>query len=301
MNIDSRRLAVLLAVSRTGGVLAAADVLGISPSAVSQQIGRLEAETGVRVLDRLPGGSALTPAGRILADAAERVESSLGEARRALAALENPVAGTVVVGSIQSVIRAILVPILAGLGQSLPGVDLVVREVAEEHGRRALRRGELDLLVIEHDVSATIQVPAGTRDVPLFNEPWVVVSPGNEPRPQSLMDLAQATWIGPEPGSATHRAMQRLAEELGFTPRTRHLYIDFDVALAMVASGLGVALMPSLALIRDLPRNVQVVELAGLGTRRLFLRHRVNRNEPRAATLAVMDQILQAAASLRAE
>lgn len=298
MEIDPRRLAVLLAVSRAGGVLAAADALGISPSAVSQQIARLEAETGVRVLDRQPGGSVLTQAGRILADAGDRIETDLGEARRSLAALGTAVAGTVVVGSFQSVIRTILVPLLMQLEETLPGVELVVREVAEEHGRRALRRGELDLLVIEHDISSPVQVPAGARDVPFFNEPWVVVLPASEPRPETLLDLANATWIGPEPGSASDRAMQRLAEDVAFTPRRNHLYLDFDVALAMVSGGLGVALMPSLALRRDLPGNIQVAELPGLGTRRLFLRHRVSRSEPRAATAAVMDLMVRAAARL---
>ncbi|NCD20455.1 MAG: LysR family transcriptional regulator, partial [Actinobacteria bacterium] len=230
MEIDTRRLGILLAVSRAGGVVAAADTLRISPSAVSQQIARLEEETGLRVLDRQPAGAVLTPAGKILAETAERVEAELGDARRALGGLGGGVSGTVTVGAFQTAIRAILVPMLAGLAAEHPGIQLVIREVAEEHGRRALRRGELDLLVIEHDVSSPEVVPVGVRDVPFFDEPWVVVLPASSPTPLSVMDLAEATWLGPEQGSAADRALRRLAGELAFRPRTAHLYLDFDVA-----------------------------------------------------------------------
>jgi len=279
-------------------VVAAADTLRISPSAVSQQIARLEEETGLRVLDRQPAGAVLTPAGKILAETAERVEAELGDARRALGGLGGGVSGTVTVGAFQTAIRAILVPMLAGLAAEHPGIQLVIREVAEEHGRRALRRGELDLLVIEHDVSSPEVVPVGVRDVPFFDEPWVVVLPASSPTPLSVMDLAEATWLGPEQGSAADRALRRLAGELAFRPRTAHLYLDFDVALAMVTGGLGIALLPALALQRTLPENVQWAALPGLGSRRVFVRHRVNRTEPRAATSAVLDLMLRAGAGL---
>ncbi|MGM0386493.1 MAG: LysR family transcriptional regulator [Actinomycetota bacterium] len=300
MEIDARRLGILLAVSRAGGVVAAADTLRISPSAVSQQIAKLEEEIGMRVLDRQPTGAILTSAGKVLAESAERVEAELGDARRALSGLGGGVSGTVVVGAFESAIRAILVPFLATLEAEHPGVDLVIREVAEEHGRRALRRGEIDLLVIEHDVSSPEAVPTGVRDVPFFDEPWAVALPGSSPQPTSVMDLAEATWLAPEPGSAADRALRRLSGEISFRPRTAHLYLDFDVALAMVTGGLGVALLPSLALQRTLPENVQWATLPGLGSRQVFIRHRVNRNEPRAATSAVLDVMLRTGAALAA-
>lgn len=278
--------------------MAAADTLRISPSAVSQQIAKLEEEIGLRVLDRQPTGAVLTPAGKILVESAERIEAELGDARRALSGLGGGATGTVVVGAFQTAIRAILVPMLETLTAEHPAVDLVIREIAEEHGRRALRRGELDLLVIEHDVSSPEAVPAGARDVPFFDEPWAVVLPASSPLPTSVMDLADATWLAPESGSAADRALRRLSGEIAFRPRTAHLYLDFDVAVAMVAGGLGIALLPSLALQRALPENVQWAALPGLGSRQVFIRHRVNRTEPRAATSAVLDVMLRTGATL---
>ena len=81
MDIDPRRLRVLLAVARTGGVLAAADELGITASAVSQQLNKLEDETGHAMVVRTPKGSVLTPAGLAVAEAGEEIERALSVAR----------------------------------------------------------------------------------------------------------------------------------------------------------------------------------------------------------------------------
>src|SRR6478735_4047609 len=151
MHLDPRRLSVLLNIHRSGGVLAAADNVHVTPSAISQQIARLEEETGVTVLDRQPGGAVLTSAGRILVDAAERIESELTDARRALAALQGDVIGTVVIGAFQSVIQALLVPLVDDLKERLPGLDLLVQEMDAADGQRDLREGAIDVLLLEAD------------------------------------------------------------------------------------------------------------------------------------------------------
>ncbi|ROR73730.1 LysR family transcriptional regulator [Bogoriella caseilytica] len=298
MDIDPRRLAFLLAVSRSGGVLAAAEALAVSPSAVSQQIARLELETGVKVLDRQPAGAILTPAGRVLAETAERIENDLGDARRSLAELEGDVSGVVTVGAFQTVIRAVLVPLLAELDQTLPGIELVVHEVGSEAGLRGLRRGELDLLVTDHDVSPPDSPPAGVKDVPFLDEPWVVALPAGDAAPTVLEDFAERTWIFPEHRGATADALARLTREVPLRGKARHTYHDFDVALSMVEAGLGIALLPALAVRRILPAGVQWAALPGLGQRRLVVSHRVTRTEPRVATSAVLEQMIAVAAAL---
>ncbi|ACZ29084.1 transcriptional regulator, LysR family [Xylanimonas cellulosilytica DSM 15894] len=299
MATDPRRLSFLLAVHRAGGVLAAADLLGVTASAVSQQIARLEAEEGFAVLDRGPRGVTLTPAGRVLAEAAERIESELVEARQAIAALGDGVSGRVAIGAFQTAIRAVVAPALAPLAERFPGVELDVREHEPADSVRMLRAGDLDVVVLERDAENANPAPRGSQDVPLVDEPWRLVVPASTAAPERLEDLARLTFVGSEVGTASSRALQRLSRTLGTDIGTRHATYDFDTTLALVAAGQGVALLPALAL-QDvaLMDSLQVVRLAGLGERRLVARHRVTRHEPSPAVRAVVDVMREVAARL---
>ncbi|WP_188524673.1 LysR family transcriptional regulator [Isoptericola cucumis] len=293
MATDPRRLAFLLAVHRSGGVLAAADLLHVTPSAVSQQIARLEAEEGLAVLDRGPRGVSLTPAGRVLAEAAERIEAELLEARQAIAALGEGVSGRVVLGSFQSAIRAVVAPMLVDLAEQFPGVEVDVREHEPAEAVRMLRAGDLDAILLERDVDMDAPAPRGVHDVPLLDEPWRIVVPAAMPTPERLDDLRELQWIGAEPGTAADRALRRLARTLGAAVTTRHSYFDFDTALSLVAANQGVAMLPALALESDVPEGVEVVGLAGLGSRRIVVRHRATRHEPGPAVRAVVDAMVE--------
>ncbi|WP_069388076.1 LysR family transcriptional regulator [Cellulosimicrobium cellulans] len=303
MATDPRRLAVLLAVHRGGGVLAAADLLGVTPSAVSQQIQRLEAEEGVTVLDRGPRGVTLTPAGRVLADVAERIEAELVEARKELAALSDEVTGRVTLGAFQSAIRAVVAPVAQRIAEESPGVELSVQEREPAEALRLLRAGELDVVLLERDFEAAESpAPRGTHEVVLLEEPWRLVVPATMPTPARLDDVRDAVWIAAQPHTAAARALSRLSHGLGGTLRTQHLYYDFDVALSLVAAGLGVAMLPALAVeggaADEVPEGVTVVGLPGLGSRRLVARHRATRHEPRPVVSAVVDAMVEAAAEI---
>ena len=90
MDIDPRRLPFLLSVAREGGIVAAADILMVSPSAVSQQIQKLEEEVGLKLVERTTSGAILTPAGTIVAEAGERINADIAEALKALEATNRP-------------------------------------------------------------------------------------------------------------------------------------------------------------------------------------------------------------------
>lgn len=298
MEVDPRRLAVLLAVHRNGGVLAAADTMRVTASAISQQIARLEAEVGQPVLDRQPSGAVLTPAGRVLADAAERIEAEIADAERALHALGEDLTGTVVVGAFQTVIRSLLMPLLLELQDRLPGVELLVRELSAERGQRELRSGAVDMIVVEAEGVVGRTAPRYTQDVPILEEPWLVVMPASAPLPTTLRDLDGQVWLGVEPGTAAARATERVRTTFRMDAQVSHRYDDYDVALAMVAGGLGITLLPALALQGEVPDGVQVASVPGVGTRRLIVRHRATRTEPRAAVQVVIDEVVRAAANL---
>jgi DNA-binding transcriptional LysR family regulator len=241
----------------------------------------------------------LTSAGRVLVDAAERIESELTDATRALAALQGDVTGTVVIGAFQSVIQALLVPMVADLRDRLPGLDVVVQEMGAEEGQRGLREGAVDLLLLEADSPTGRSHPRGTQDVPVLDEPWVVAVPATAPAPATLHELAQATWLGVDPAAAAHRATARVHASFASPPPVSHVWSDIDVAISMVSGGLGVALLPSLALQGALRREgIQTVSMPGLGTRLVVARHRSTRAEPRREVLTVLNEIVQAAADL---
>lgn len=294
MATDPRRLAFLLAVHRAGGVLAAADLLQVTPSAVSQQIARLEAEEGFPVLDRGPRGVSLTPAGRVLSDVAERIEAELVEARQEIANLGEGIFGTVRIGSFQSAIRAVVAPMLGSLAEEHPGLTLDVREHEPAEAVRMLRAGDLDAVLLERDVDVDAPAPRGQHDVPLLDEPWRLLVPHSLPTPERLDDLGDLPWIGALRGTASDRALRRLGRTLGTDLTMRHAFFDFDTALALVAAGQGVAMLPALAIERStVPDGVDVVAMTGLGARRIVVRHRSTRHEPGPAVRAVVDAMLE--------
>lgn len=290
----------MLAVHRAGGVLAASDVLGVTPSAVSQQIARIEAEEGFAVLDRGPRGVSLTPAGHVLAEAAERIEAELVEARQVIAALGDGVQGLVKIGAFQSAIRAIIAPAISLLDDRFPGVSLDIRETESVDSLRKLRTGDMDLVVLERDAEMRNPAPKGSHDVVLIDEPWRLVIPADLPPPTTLSDLAAMTFVAATAGSASDRALQRVAGTLGTQLNTVHSWYDFDTAIALVAAGQGGVLLPSLALHENFapPGTVRVVPLEGLGERQIFLRHRSTRHEPGPAVRAVVEVMTEVAGSL---
>src|SRR5262245_33893992 len=144
MILDPRRLRFLLAVARYGGVLAAADELGVTSSAVSQQISKLEQETGRELLRRTPSGSVLTPAGLALAEAAEDIERTLAVARSRLEQGDAAVSGTVRIGGFQSFLATVLAPALPDWRDRYPALRFETVEAEDAALSRALRAGGLD-------------------------------------------------------------------------------------------------------------------------------------------------------------
>lgn len=249
------------------------------------------------MLDRGPRGATLTAAGRVLAEAAERIEAELVEARKSLAAMEGELSGRVTVAGFQTAIRAVIAPALGVIAEHHPGIDLVIEEREPAESLRRLREGDADIVLLERDEEGDSHVPRGQRDVVLLEEPWRVVLPPTVAMPTQLSDLAGATWLGAEPGTAAARALGRIAGALG--PLTvRHVSYDFDVALALVAAGQGIGMLPALALQGELPEQVTVATVPGLGSRRLVARHRATRREPGPAVAAVVDELLAAASGL---
>lgn len=296
MRMDPRRLAVLGAVANAGGVLAAATVLHLTPSAVSQHIARLEAETGVVLLDRSRLGgrrsAGLTPAGRLLATYAGRVAGTLADAERALAALTGQVTGPVGVGGVPTVIGHLVAPAAAEVAATNPNIDVHIRQIEREPGLAALRAGGLDLLVIEADQADPPTNLPGLRATGLLHDPYQIVHPESWAPVAGVAALLGRPWVDGPAGSATHRALDRIAAHHDTVLNRVHECLEFPAALAIVTAGLAAAVVPALALPAHQRALVNVLDAPYLGARRIHMIHRRARHEPSPAAELVAQAIV---------
>lgn len=290
MDIDPRRLRVLLAIARTGGVLAAADELGISPSAVSQQLTKLEDETGHALVVRTPKGSVLTPAGLAVAEAGEEIERALNVAR---ARIEGgaTVAGIVRVGGFTSFVRTVVIPRLPEWRTQYPQLQIRIVEDDFPDLMRLLRQRQLDAVVVELDSTTAEQrsLSAGIIEEPLLDEPWKLVVPSGALLTTENIDLARLPlpWLGVDPTAANAAVLGRLRQSTGAQMESAHQYQETLTALALVAAGEGIAIVPTLALSGVAHDGVDVLDVPGLGTRRIVLR----RFDRRRSTSTPMDTV----------
>jgi DNA-binding transcriptional LysR family regulator len=303
MRIDPRRLAVLGAVANAGGVLAASTVLHLTPSAVSQHIARLEAETGVTLLDRSRLGgrraAGLTPAGRLLAAHAGKLAETLAAAERDLAALTGQVTGPVSVGAFPTAIRHVVAPAAAAVAAAEPGVEVRIHQLEPEPGLAALRAGVLDLLVVEADPGDPTTSLPGLRAVRLLDDPYRIAFPARWAPVAGVEALLGRPWVDGPPGSAARGALDRIAARHDTVLTRVHECLEFPAVLAIVAAGLAAAVVPALAL--PAGAAVEMIEAPHVGARRLDLVHRRGRHEPGpAAELVVRALFVQAATAVTA-
>lgn len=299
MDIDPRRLRVLLAIARTGGVLAAADELGISPSAVSQQLTKLEDETGHALVVRTPKGSVLTPAGLAVAEAGEEIERALNVAR---ARIEGgaTVAGIVRVGGFTSFVRTVVIPRLPEWRTQYPQLQIRIVEDDFPDLMRLLRQRQLDAVVVELDSTTAEQrsLSAGIIEEPLLDEPWKLVVPSGALLTTENIDLARLPlpWLGVDPTAANAAVLGRLRQSTGAQMESAHQYQETLTALALVAAGEGIAIVPTLALSGVAHDGVDVLDVPGLGTRRIVLR-RFDRRRSASTPVDTVARLLRESAA----
>ena len=245
--LDVGRLRVLLAVQEHGGLGGAARALSTAPAEVSEQISGLERQLGVALLDTDPPGSGLTPAGRRLAAHASRVLADLEAAGADAAAVANRAAGVLRVAVGPSAGRALLPAALASLRSTAPELDLRIEQLPPDESLSILSSGGCDLaLVSEYGLLPRRAEPTiDRRD--LLVEPLLVAVPGRHRVPGGsarLADFADDRWIVAGP---LLTALQRAGGAAGFDPLVVAHPTDDGLALALVAAGHGIALLPALA------------------------------------------------------
>ena len=250
--LDVKRLRVLREVANRGSFSAAAEALYLSQSAVSQQIATLEREVGMTLLERTREGTKPTAAGRVLVDHAEAALARLDEAERELAAIAGLEGGEVRIASFPSASATLLTMAVSEFVARHPKVRLSVTEAEPEESQPQLRAGEVDLaLTFDYP-----RVPAPEeRDVErtlLLTESMHVALPKGHRLADcarvKMGELAEEVWLSGDCPSSCGEMVMRACREAGFDPRVGFESNDYNVLQGFVAAGLGVTLLPDLAL-----------------------------------------------------
>ncbi|MGH2734439.1 MAG: LysR family transcriptional regulator [Actinomycetota bacterium] len=259
--LDARRLEVLKAVVDAGSITAAAQMLGFTPSAVSQSVSALEREAKTALFEKVGRGIRPTQAGLLLAEHAELVLAQLREAELALASLRAGQAGRLRLAAFATAGGALVPRALAHFRSSHPAVELDFEMAETDEALARLRAGHIELAVIAQDVPAH-DVDDRLAYTHLLDDPYRVVLPRTHRlggRPEvDLADLAEDPWIATASARCNCTATVSTAcARAGFAPRFAMEADEFATTVGFVAAELGVAMVPLLAL-SSIPDNVRV-------------------------------------------
>lgn len=257
--LNLTRLKVLTEVLGRGSFSAAADALGYTQSAVSQAIARLEAETGATLVVRDRRGVRPTAAGAALLEHAESILVQVQAAEDELAAVLGVRAGRLRAASFPSAGTALMPQAIATFTRRHPGIQLSLTEGEPEEIVPRLRGGELDLaLLYEFPGVDEAKPPVGTASslavTPLIEDPMLVALPAEHQLASklelALWDLRGEDWVQTAASSPCARHVVRSCLASGFEPHVTFESDDYETIQGLVAAGVGVALIPRLALTR---------------------------------------------------
>ncbi|MFI9780535.1 LysR family transcriptional regulator [Streptomyces sp. NPDC051956] len=297
--IDVQRLRVLRAVAEHGSFNQAATALRLTPSAVSQQVAALERSLGAEVVARSTRGVTLTQAGQIMVGAAESVAAELEHAQQQVAQLSTG-RTQLTVATFTSGGRLLMPAALTRLMAAHPRTVLHIREGEPEDTLPLVRQGAVDLALAYHFDGPLPVGPGPSSSVewtPLLEDPLHVVLPqGHRLANRHALDLAE---LAAEPWVLgclkTEAYLRRYAERAGFDPDVRGTTTDYFFARSLVAAGVGISLIPSIALTPEVPGQC-IVPIKSPGPIRYIGVAAINRSDrPHVRTLihALREQTMQ--------
>ncbi|WP_415950396.1 LysR family transcriptional regulator [Streptomyces sp. KLOTTS4A1] len=293
---DFRKLQILRTLSEHGTVTATAQVLLMTPSAVSQQLTNLAKQVGVPLLEAQGRRVRLTDAAHLLLRHADAVFARLERAEADLARYTSGEAGEVRIGAFSTAVPALVVPAVRRLREAAPGLDVRVREAEAAEAYELLAAGEVDLALSLAAHAPTARDPRYTR-IPLLTDPLDVALPRDhrlaERKSVRLAELSGEPWIfgGSGPWS---EITTTACEAAGFVPEQAHSAAGWTAILAMVSAGMGVALVPRMAVAPA--QGVVRVGIGGDRPRRHVVAAVRNGAESRPALARVLDALREAAA-----
>ena len=253
---DVKQLRVLRAVGEHGSFSAAAEALSYTQPAVSQQIAALEKRAGTTLVDRGSRGVRLTDAGRALAEHAEVVIARLAAAEAELEAIAGVRGGRVRLASFPTAGASLLPPAVALFRSRHPDVELRLVEREPEDTVPMLRSAELEVALVFEFVDFSQpeveRLYEGIELLPLIDDPMYLALPRDHPAARKsrvrLEDFAGDEWIQSDTCGPCGRLHLAACTAAGFEPQISFESDDYNVVQGLIAAGVGVSLLPALAL-----------------------------------------------------
>jgi DNA-binding transcriptional LysR family regulator len=248
--IDLTALSALRAVANRGSVAGAADALGFTPSAVSQQVKRLERQTGVPLLERVGRGVILTGHGRYLVEHGSQLLTDMEEIESGLRRHASGVSGRVRLTAFSTAMRGLVAPVVGELRTTHPDLEVVLTEREPWETIDLVGTGQTDLGVVHRWGDVPLSIPDHlVADVVGMDVADVILG-GDHPLAMHAKltpsDLVDEAWIATPEHTICRQWLDRMFVGTGHVPRIAHECMEFDSQLALVRAGLGVALVPRL-------------------------------------------------------
>jgi DNA-binding transcriptional LysR family regulator len=255
--LNVQRLTLFREVVARRSFSGAADALSYSQSAVSQAVATLEAELGVTLIERDRRGVRPTAAGAALVDHADAVLARLEAAEAEVAAIAGLRGGQLRIASFPTAGATLMPLAIASFRAAHPSVTVTLAEGEPEEIVPRLREGEFDLVLLYEFSDVSEKLGSGMQRVSLLEDPMHVALPAGHPLTEKprlrLGDLRRESWVQTSASTPCARHVVRSCHAAGFEPIVSFESDDYLTVQGLVAAGVGVALIPQLALssVRD--------------------------------------------------
>ncbi|MEU4286126.1 LysR family transcriptional regulator [Nocardiopsis dassonvillei] len=296
------RLRVLHTIAAHGSLSAAAEALHVTNSAVSQQLTKLEREVGQPLVERNGRGVRLTDAAELLVEHTARILSMVQRAEAALEAHRDDVTGHLRLSATPTAVRGLLPHALSSLREAHPGLRVELHEEEPHESVPAMARGDADLAMVVDWIGAPLNLPSGMSRAPLMEDVGDIALPADHPlahreilAPEEILDLP---WISWSRGSICDDWLHGLIRAHGGEPNVIHNVEEHQTKLALIAAGIGAAVMPRLGC-GPLPEGVRVVPVQPALVRQVYVFWRTDASR-RPGIRATVRALREAAAAYAA-
>lgn len=294
--ISPTRMLLLREVARGGSLTRAADILGYTTSALSQHMKLLEQEAGVPLMERHSRGVSLTPAGKAVAEQAEKISTHLTHLEHSLAELRTGHSGDVRCGFFPTLACAIGADVLKKLSSQHPQLKLQVRGARLPRLYELLEQRNIDV-ALTWDYTWSEQVDSRFVKVPIMRDSSVLLVPDSDGG-KHWRDIVHedTAWITRADGHMASEVLSKVAAEQDFVPQISYQANQWAEVQAMVATRIGAAIAPALATVPLRP-GVTIVPFPSAPARTIYVTRRRGHVELPGEEL-VVDEITRVRAQL---